>query len=55
MELLKHVAKHHFEEQVEVPGELEIAVKTGDLEGNRTNKTESDFVFCESMLDEFLF
>ena len=41
MELLNHVAKYHFQEQGEVQGEGE--------------SKWSDFVFSESMLDEFLY
>ena len=54
MELLKYVAKYHFKKQGEVQGEDEVTVKTGDPEEDKTNKTESDFVFCELILDEFL-
>ena len=54
MELLNHVAKYHFQEQGEVQGEGEEIETTGNpLEDKRGTK-ESDFVFSEFMLDEFL-
>ena len=49
MELLNPVAKYHFQEQGEVQREGESPLE------DKKGKKLSDFVFSESMLDEFLY
>ena len=54
MELLKHVAKHHCKEQDKEEAEDDIIEKTGDHVEVENKEVKSDFVFNESMLDEFI-
>ena len=51
MERLNHMAKYHFQEQGEVQREGESPLE----DKNVKKKKLSDFVFSESMLDEFLY
>ena len=54
MQLLKHVAKHHCKEQDKEEAEDDIIEKKGDHGEVEDKEVKSDFVFHESMLDEFI-
>ena len=58
MELMKHVAKHHYKDKDEdsklSSDEVLDNILLKDLEEKYELKKDSSFVFTESMLDEFL-
>ena len=58
MELLKHIAKHHYKDKDEdsklSSDEVLDNILLKDLEDKYELKKDSSFVFSESMLDEFL-